>query len=101
MTGTTRNELALLATPFVVTVTSANPAGKLLGTGTSIRVSLQELGVAAVPLKVTDPGELPNPEPIIVTGEPTGLTGPTLGDKLLIVGAAWLNAMLWIVNNRY
>jgi len=52
-----------------------------------MEVSLHELGAAATPPKVTVPGEAPKPEPLMVMGLPTGLTGPKLGDKLVMVGA--------------
>ena len=92
ITGITLNDFTLLAAPLAfVTTTSTMPTAKLDGTGTTTDVSLQELGVAATPPKVTAPGEAPKPEPLIVTGLPTGLTGPKDGDRLLMLGAdcAW------------
>ena len=49
--GVTVNDTPLLATP--PTVTTTLPVVAALGTGTTICVALQLVGVAAVPLKVT------------------------------------------------
>src|SRR5579864_8445273 len=78
-----------MGAPLTVTTTSAEPAGRELGTGATILVSLQEDGEAATPAKVTTlpPCDVPKPDPLMVTGPPTGLTGPTEGDRLLITGA--------------
>jgi len=71
----------LLKLPFV---TRTQPVVAFVGTGTTIEVSLQLVGVAAVPLNVTvlDPCDTPNPLPLIVTGVPVG---PAVGDKLVMV----------------
>src|SRR5260370_30725641 len=89
MTGITRKDFALLDAPFTVTITSTKPGAKLLGTGATIFVSLQRLGIDAVPPKVTVllPWVDPKPVPLIVTDPPTGLTGPTVGDMLVMLGA--------------
>jgi hypothetical protein len=73
----------LVATPFTFTTTL--PVVAALGTGTTICVSLQLLGVAAVPLKVTVlvPWELPKVVPLMVTEVPTG---PEVGERLVIAG---------------
>src|SRR5579859_429283 len=60
ITGITLNDNALLAAPLaLVTTTSTKPTAKLDGTGTTMEVSLHELGVAATPPKVMVPGEAP------------------------------------------
>ena len=61
-----------------------------LGTGTAIEVALQPVGVALVPLNVTVlvPWLEPKFRPVIVTD---ALTGPELGDRLLMLGKT-LNA---------
>src|SRR5262245_58029505 len=89
ITGITKKELALLFVPFTVTTMSAKPVGKLLGTGTTILLSLQELGVVASPPKVTVLLACVAPKlvPFMVTGLPTGLTEPTLGERLVMLGA--------------
>jgi hypothetical protein len=58
------------------------------GTGTTILVLLQDKGVPVIPLKVTvlPLGAAPKLAPVIVTDPPTGLTGPTLGDILVMLG---------------
>ena len=90
ITGMTRNDAELLAMPPDVTTTSANPGKSTLGTGTTIFVSIQEVGVVETPPIVTvlPLAEAPNPLPLIVKGEPTGLTGPTVGEILLTCGDA-------------
>jgi hypothetical protein len=66
-----------------------------LGTGTTILVALQLVGVAAIPLNVTVPIVDPKFVPMIVTGVPTG---PDVGFRLVMLGvvppplAAALNA---------
>jgi hypothetical protein len=86
----TRNDAELLAIPPDVTVTSANPGKREPGTGAIIRVSLHDVGVVEVPPIVTmlPLAELPNPVPLMVKEDPTGLTGPTVGEMLLICGDA-------------
>lgn len=73
----------LLASPPTVTVTFPNVAP--LGTGTTMLVALQLVGVAAVPLKVTVlvPCVEPKFVPVIVTEVPMG---PEVGDKLVMLG---------------
>ena len=82
----------LLATPLTVTTTFPAPVLVPVGTGATIEVALQLLGVAVVPLKVSvlDPWLAPKLVPEIVTTVPTA---PVVGDKPVIVGAgATLNA---------
>jgi len=81
----TVNFTPLLATP--PTVTTTFPVVALAGTGTRIVPERQLVGLATVPLKVTvlDPWLEPKPDPAMVTEVPTG---PEVGDRLLIVGAA-------------
>lgn len=50
---TTVKVMLLLATPATVTTTTTLPLGTPMGTGTTMLVLLQLVGVAAVPLKVT------------------------------------------------
>jgi len=92
----TRNEAELLAVPPDVTTTSANPGKSTLGTGATILVSDQEVGVVKTPpiATVLPLADTPNPLPLIVKGEPTGLTGPTVGEILLICGDAQAKARL-------
>jgi hypothetical protein len=90
ITGITRKDAELLATPPEVTITSANPGRSTLGTGAMIFVSVQDVGVVETPPIVTvlPLADEPNPLPLMVKGEPTGLTCPTVGETLLICGAA-------------
>jgi hypothetical protein len=69
--------------PFTCTVRS--PVVAPLGTGATILVELQLVGVASTPLKLTvlDPCAAPNNPPVIVTGVPTG---PEVGDRPVIFG---------------
>jgi hypothetical protein len=53
MTGITTNVCVLLELPLTATAISAFPAARLLGTATTIVVSLQEEGVAETPPNVT------------------------------------------------
>jgi hypothetical protein len=53
MTGITTNVCVLLELPLTATAISAFPAARLLGTGTTIAVSLQDEGVAEMPPNVT------------------------------------------------
>src|SRR5947208_10017433 len=75
----------LLATP--PTLTTTLPVVAPVGTGATIEVALQLVGVAAVPLKVTVllPWVAPKFEPAMVTEVPTG---PEVGDRLVMLGAA-------------
>ena len=74
----------LLATP--PTVTTTFPVVAPDGTGATIDVALQLVGVAAVPLKrtVLVPCVEPKLEPLIVTEVPTG---PEVGERLVMAGA--------------
>jgi hypothetical protein len=85
MLGVTVKFDPLLATPETVTTTF--PVVAPLGTGTTICVLLQFVGVAVVPLKATVllPCGDPKFVPVIVTETPTA---PEVGDKLVMVGAA-------------
>ena len=82
----TRNDAELLAMPVDVTITSAKPGKSAPGTGTTILVSNHEVGVLETPPIVTvlPLADVPNPLPLIVKAEPTGLTGPTVGEILLM-----------------
>src|SRR5689334_5225710 len=79
----TVNVTPLLAAPPTVTATS--PVVAPVGTGTTILIALQFVGVAAVPLKVTVlvPCIKPKFIPVIVTDVPTG---PDVGFRLVIDG---------------
>jgi len=68
----------LLGTPPTVTVMFRSPAARLLGTGTTMLVSLQEEGGATVEPKATKLA------PVIVMGV---LPGPSGCERLLIEGA--------------
>jgi hypothetical protein len=83
--------IPLLAWP--PTVTTTLPVVAPPGTGAEIRVALQLVGVAEVPLKVTvlDPWLDPKFAPLMVTEVPTG---PEVGDRPLIVGAGTETAKL-------
>jgi len=74
---------ALLTTP--PTVTTTLPLVAVAGTGTTMLVADQLVGVAAVPLKVTElvPWEAPNPVPVMVVGVPTG---PDPGATVVMTG---------------
>jgi hypothetical protein len=92
MIGITRKDCALLARPLTVTVTLAKPAARLLGTGTPVsEVADQVVGFTVMPPKFTVlvPWELPKFVPVMVIEDPTGDGGPTLGDKLVMLGAVW------------
>jgi hypothetical protein len=73
----------LLATPLTVTTTLPDVAA--LGTGATMLVALQLVGVAAAPLNVTVlvPCVAPKLTPAMVTEVPTG---PEVGDKLMMFG---------------
>jgi hypothetical protein len=76
---------ALLVTP--PTVTSTLPVVALAGTGTTMRVEDQLVGVAVVPLNLTVfvPCVEPKLVPLMVTDVPTG---PLVGERLVRVGVA-------------
>jgi hypothetical protein len=79
--GSTVNVTPLLATP--PTVTTTGPVVAPLGTGTTIEVALQLVGVALVPLKVTAlvPWVEPKFVPVMVTAVPTA---PDVGEMLRV-----------------
>jgi hypothetical protein len=79
----TVNDIPLLAAPL--TVTTMFPVVAPVGTGTAMLVSLQLVGVATTPLKVTVllPCVAPNIEPSIVTVVPAT---PVVGVRLAIKG---------------
>jgi hypothetical protein len=84
MTGKTVNGTKLLlATP--PTVTTTLPDTVPAGTGATMLVALQLVGVATVPLKLTVlvPWAGPKPVPVIVTGAPTP---PEIGLMLAMLG---------------
>ena len=68
------------------TVTTTVPVVAPAGTGTTMLVADQLVGVAAVPLNLTVlvPCVAPKLVPAIVTAVPTG---PLVGDRLVSVGA--------------
>jgi hypothetical protein len=74
----------LLLTPLAKTTTF--PVVATVGTGTTILVALQLVGVAVVPLNFTVPVPCVGPKfaPVIVTEV---LIAPDVGDKLVILGA--------------
>src|ERR1700680_1533693 len=81
--GTTVKVTPLLATVSTVTITF--PVVAPDGTWATIWMALQLVGVAVVPLKVTElePCVLPKPVPVIVTGSPTA---PDVDERLVIAG---------------
>ena len=81
----------LLGWPPATTITF--PVVAPLGTGTTMLVPLQLVGVAAVPLKLTVllPCVEPKFAPVIVTELPGA---PDVGDKLLMLGAAVVTVKL-------
>jgi hypothetical protein len=81
--GTTVNETPLLAILFTVTTTL--PVVAPVGTGVTMDVAPQLLGVAVVPLNLTVlvPCVEPKPVPVIVTLAPTA---PEPGERLVIFG---------------
>ncbi len=83
--GSTVNGAPLLLAP--PTVTTTFPVLAPAGTGATICVALQLVGVATVPLKLTvlDPCVAPKFVPVIVTEAPSA---PEVGDKLVMFGAA-------------
>jgi hypothetical protein len=82
MDGATVKSTPLLAVP---TVTTTLPVVAPLGTGATIDVALQLVGVAVVPLNFTVllPFVEPKFVPVIVTDTPTA---PEVGDRLVMVG---------------
>jgi hypothetical protein len=74
---------ALLAMPLTVTMT--DPVVTPVGTGTTMELALQLVGVAAVPLNrtVLVPGVAPKFDPVIVTTAPID---PDVGERLEIAG---------------
>jgi len=87
MLGTTVKSTPLLATP--PTVTTTLPVAAPEGTGTTMLVALQLLGVAVVPLKVTVlvPCEAPKLAPAMVTDVPAG---PEVGLRLVMLGPGFV-----------
>jgi len=79
-------------------VTVTLPLAAPFGTGATMLVLLQLVGVAVVPLKLTVlvPCVTPKFAPVIVTAVPTG---PEVGDRLVMLGAvlplAALNAAMF------
>jgi hypothetical protein len=75
--------MELLAT--LLTVTLTGPVVAPVGTGTTIELALQVVGVAAVPLNrtVLVPLVAPKFDPVIVTAVPIV---PDVGDRLLMTG---------------
>jgi len=82
---TTVKLLPLLETPETVTITF--PVVAPDGTGATILVALQLVGVAVVPLNlsVLVPCDEPKFVPVIVTDAPTA---PEVGDRLVMLGVA-------------
>ena len=79
-------EELLVPAPGTETTTGIAPSATPLGTGTTMLVLLQLVGVAETPPKVTVlvPCVVPKPVPAIVTDV---LIGPDAGVKLVMVGA--------------
>src|SRR5215813_4182973 len=94
MVGMSKKDRALLAAPFAVTMTSRNPTGNVVGRLTTILVSLHEVTVTLVPPNETVPVWLPKLLPLIVTGPPAGGTGPTVGERLVMIGVDWARAVM-------
>src|SRR5215471_12071387 len=82
MPGTTLKATELLDTPLATTSNVPGPGWGPVGTGTVMLVLLKAVGVAAIPLNVTD-GELPKLVPVMVTDVPAV---PEPGDIELIEG---------------
>jgi hypothetical protein len=82
--GNTVNAAPLVATPLAVTTTF--PVVAPVGTGTTIEVALQVVGVAVVPLNLTAPVPWVEPKfvPVMVTDAPTA---PDVGERLVMLGA--------------
>lgn len=85
MLGTTVKATPLLAPPFTVTITF--PVVAAVGTGTTMDVNFQLVGVAIEPLNVTVllPCDPPSPVPVIVSEVPTV---PEVLESELMVGRA-------------
>ena len=66
-------------------MTTTSPLVAPAGTGTRMLDADQDDGVAAIPLNVTVPCEVPKLLPLIVTAV---AAGPLPGDRLVIVGGA-------------
>src|SRR5262245_28877584 len=83
--GRTVNATPLLGAPFTVTTTF--PVVAPAGTGATMLVADQLVGVAAVPLNFTvlEPCIAPKFEPVIVMAVPTS---PLVGATLVILGGA-------------
>jgi len=83
---TVKVEELLVPAPGTETTTGIAPNATPLGTGATILVLLQLVGVAEMPPKVTVlvPCVVPKPVPAIVTEV---LIGPDVGVRLVIVGA--------------
>jgi hypothetical protein len=83
MFGATVNVTPLVA--WLPSVTTTGPVEAVVGTGTTILVALQLVGVASTPLKVTvlEPCDEPKFVPAIVTEVPAA---PEVGDRLVMVG---------------
>jgi hypothetical protein len=81
--GRTVNDTPALGTPL--TLATMLPVVAPLGTGATIEVALQLLGVAVIPLNVTVlvPCVEPKFAPVIVTDAPAA---PGVGDRLLMLG---------------
>ncbi len=85
----------LLATP--TTVTTTFPVVAPAGTGATMLVALQLVGVAVVPLKVTVlvPWDAPKFVPVIVTEEPTG---PEVGLRPVMFGGGRVTVKItWLL----
>jgi hypothetical protein len=83
MLGETVKDTELLAPP--ATVTKTFPVAAPVGTGATMLVAIQLVGVAAIPLKVIvlAPCVAPKLEPVMVTKVPTG---PAVGFRLVTFG---------------
>jgi hypothetical protein len=83
-TGTVNTTEELACPP---TLTTTLPVVAPLGTGTTMLVALQLVGVAEVPLNVTAlvPCDVPKFVPVIVTDVPTA---PDVGVRLVMLGGA-------------
>src|SRR6266850_2215892 len=79
--------------PLGALVTTTFPVAAPIGTGTTMLVALQLVGVPAVPLKVTVlvPCVVPKFVPAIVTGVPTA---PDAGFRLVMLGGGGVTAKL-------
>ena len=77
------NVIALLAT--LLTVTTTGPVVAPVGTGTTMELTLQLVGVAAMPLNrtVLVPRVAPKFDPVIVTDVPIN---PDVGERLVMCG---------------